>query len=52
MNLLRSLYYRFNAWRYGSNYGCGRCHHGVNHHPAYGACKHCCCPEYSIERLS
>ena len=51
MRILKRLYYRFNAWRFGRLYGCGRCHHAFGLHLKRGACSKCCCPEYSIERV-
>lgn len=48
--LLKKLYYRFNAWRFGESYGCGRCHHSVLYHHKHGKCSMCFCPEYRIER--
>lgn len=51
MNLLYHLYYRFNAWRYGKGYGCGRCHHAFwSHHGKTEACtvQDCPCKQYHI----
>lgn len=56
MHLFRWLYFKFNEWRYGRDFGCGRCHHPHKAHDrgiAVGchACSQCSCVEYSIERL-
>ena len=39
-------------WRYGIQYGCGRCHHGVrDHYDSYYSCQKCNCKAYSIDRI-
>ena len=44
----KTIYYRFNAWRYGMSYGCGRCHHAQWLHG--NRCIKCFCTCYVIER--
>ena len=51
LELIKNIYYWFNKWRYGKNYGCSRCHHSSgNHGNAYvpGKCTKCFCPNYRI----
>lgn len=53
MRIIRALRYWFQAWRWGKDYGCGRCHHGyIDHQVRCLRCVRCVCQEYSIERLS
>jgi hypothetical protein len=54
MRILHRIYYAFNRWRYGVNYGCGRCHHAVWFHIGHGQCNHgnCPCREYHIGRVA
>ena len=47
--LMKRIYFRFNTWRYGRDYGCGRCHHAHHLHGPFG-CRKCCCHAYRIER--
>jgi hypothetical protein len=55
MRLIYAIYYRFNAWRYGKLFGCGRCHHAYNYHrpdDSYASvpcrARNCPCKEYHI----
>jgi hypothetical protein len=54
--MFNRLYYRFNSWRYGAMYGCGRCHHGYVQHenadPSPCTVKGCPCRAYSIKRTT
>ncbi len=49
IELIKVIYYKFNSWRYGINYGCGRCHHAQWLHG--NGCSKCFCGNYVIERM-
>lgn len=48
---LHRMYFAIERWRFGENFGCGRCHHAHVFHDK-GACavKSCPCHEYRISR--
>lgn len=48
-NIFLWMYFKFNEWRYGKSYGCGRCHHPAWDHLT--SCSRCSCHAYSIERV-
>jgi hypothetical protein len=56
--MFNRLYYAIQRWKFGEQYGCGRCHHGVVFHQSvphtYVPCtvKGCPCKQYSIQRVT